>query len=159
MARPPSGWNWSRTRSTKGVEASNSRAPKGATEVENPLFAAAGLMALVGAVGHAVVGHRSVLANIADRAARHAAFLFLHQGTLLMAGSGVALLLAAVAPRTAGLAAVSLFAAALFSGNFLVFLISSVIMNRAALSTLAPQAAFAILCVGFILAGVGVLRL
>ena len=120
----------------------------------------AGILALFGAVGHAAYGHSSYLVQIEAAALWHASFIFVHQTTWFMLLSGVLLVFAALSGRQGRFFWAVVFIAAVFGGNFLFFLVSSLLNYPAALGAdLAPQLVFFLAYEGcLIMGGVRTLR-
>jgi len=122
--------------------------------IKNYFFLFAGILAFLGAVGHAIVGHQSFLVAIESIEIWHAGFLFLHQTTWFMLVSSSVLVAVSFFSRASSMKAIGWFIVTIFVGNFLVYVVSSLIMNRIVLAQLVPQLAFVVLYTGLIVAGI-----
>ncbi len=122
--------------------------------IKSYFFLLAGLLALIAATGHAVVGHQSVLSGIEPGPVRHAVFLFLHQTTWFMLASSIILVGGSLLAQPSRISPLAAFVAIVFAGNFLFFVVSSLLVEREALSNLLPQLVFLVLYVGLIVGGI-----
>ena len=122
--------------------------------IKNYFLLFAGILAFLGAIGHAVVGHQSFLVALKSIEIWHSGFLFLHQTTWFMLVSSGALIAASFLSRSSSMKAIGWFIVTVFVGNFLVYVVSSLIMNRIVLAQLAPNLAFVVLYTGLIIAGI-----
>ena len=121
--------------------------------IKNYFLLLAGILAFLGAIGHAIVGHQSFLATLGSVEIWHPGFLFLHQTTWFMLVSS-SVLVAGSLSRSFSMKAIEWFIVTVFVGNFLVYVISSLMMNRLVLAQFAPNLTFVILYTGLIVAGV-----
>ena len=122
--------------------------------INNYFFLGAAILAFGGAIGHAYIGHSSVLAEIRKSGLKHAVFLFLHQTTWFMVLSGILLGGGSMGLFQSGMITVAWFIFGIFGGHFLVYLVSSLAMNPKALSQLVFQLMFVIIYLGTIYLGI-----
>lgn len=121
--------------------------------IKNYFLLLAGILAFLGAIGHAIVGHQSFLVAIESFEIWHPVFLFLHQTTWFMLVSS-SVLVAGSLSRSSNMKAIGWFVIAVFVGNFLVYVVSSLMVNRFVLAQFAPNLTFVLLYTGLIGAGI-----
>ena len=122
--------------------------------IKSYYFLFAGALALIGSVGHALTGHQSVLSAMEPGGPRHAVFLFLHQTTWFMLASSIVLVGGSFLSQMKRVRPIAAFIALIFAGNFVFFVVTSLMVNREALANLLPQLVFFVLYVGLIVAGI-----
>ena len=122
--------------------------------IKNYYYLIAGVLALIGTIGHVYVGHKSILTEIDKLDVRHAVFLFLHQTTLFMIVSCIVLFCGALGIIKWNINVGAWMIFAVFGGNFLVHVIYSSVMNKNALDQIIPQLIFTLLYLGTIYMGI-----
>ena len=122
--------------------------------VKNYFLLFAGVLAFLGAIGHAIVGHQSFLVALKLIEAWHSGFLFLHQTTWFMLLSSGTLIAASFFSKASSMKAIGWFIVTVFVGNFLVYVVSSLILSRIVLAQLVPNLTFVVLYTGLIIAGI-----
>lgn len=122
--------------------------------VKNYFLLFAGILAFLGAIGHAVVGHQSFLVALKLIETWHSGFLFLHQTTWFMLVSSGTLIASSFLSQASSMKAIGWFIVTVFVGNFLVYVVSSLILNRIVLAQLVPNLTFVVLYTGLIIAGI-----
>ena len=124
----------------------------------NPFFLAGGLLSIILSVAHAFWGERYIAPELKtsnmSEVPKVGFYISYHQITLTLLISGLALVIISIFNSITGIDNLALFISIIIIGNFLVFIIISIVKYRKLLGQSIPQMFFFTLMIALIILGI-----